>query len=153
MGCYEPSEKGQLMTRSQFCGGIPHSWGAQKPLVSYPGPLGTQSKPSLPFLLLLPPGKMAFVPCDTLSQSVGGGRGKGLCGEQGRWVWGWRAGKVTHFAFPSSSVPPVTLLRQQLSPPGRCLSGRSDPGLHDCPGTLSGKVHFLPGFRSVVNGS
>lgn len=81
-----------------------------------PAPTGTQSKPSLPFLLLLPPGKMAFVPCDTLSQSVGGGRGKGLCGEQGRWVWGWRAGKVTHFALPSSSAPPATLLREQLFP-------------------------------------
>lgn len=38
MGCLEPSGRGQLMTRSRFCGGIPHSWEAQKPLVSYLGP-------------------------------------------------------------------------------------------------------------------
>lgn len=55
-------------------------------------PTGTVSPPcSSSFSLLL--GRWHLFPGDTLSQSVGGGRGKGPCGEQGRWVWVWGVGE------------------------------------------------------------
>lgn len=94
------------MSRPGLRGGVPRSWEAQKPLVSRPGPHRHTVKVfPLPFLLL-PPGKMAFVPGDTLSQLEGGGRGKGTSGKQGRCVWG-REGGESHSRCTSLLLQPL----------------------------------------------
>lgn len=77
----EPAERWRLTSRSSLGGGVPPGWEAQKPLGSYPGPHRHAVKVFHHPFLPLPPREMAFVPSDTLSQPVGGGREEGAAWE------------------------------------------------------------------------
>ena len=80
---HEPAERRRLMSRPWLGGDVPPGWEAQKPQGSYPGPHRHAVKVLPHPFLPLPAGKMAFVPGSTLSQPVGGGRGKGAAWEAG----------------------------------------------------------------------
>lgn len=80
---HEPAERRRLMSRPWLGGHVPPGWEAQKPQGSYPGPHRHTVKVLPHPFLPLPAGKMAFVPGSTLSQPVGGGRGKGAAWEAG----------------------------------------------------------------------
>lgn len=88
--------------------GRPSQLGSSAASGFLPGaPTGAQLKSFLsPCLLLLPWGRWHLFPGDTLSQSVGGGRGKGLCGKQRRWMWGCEGGE-SHSLCTSLLLPPL----------------------------------------------
>lgn len=101
------------MSRSWLRGGIPYSWEAQRPLVSYP---------ALQVYSQILPSPLLFPVTHFLSLWVEGGERRqvgsrvGGCGAV-------RAGKVTHSALPSSSSEvSYDTSRGAALPPGRCLS-------------------------------
>lgn len=149
-GCLEPSEKERPMSRSWFCGGVPHSWEAQKPLVLTPAPMQKSSLPIPP-----PPPSWEDGICSPVTHFlnlwVEGGE-RGCAGSRVGGDGGGGRGKVTHCALSSSSVPALSLPQEQLS---------SQQALGVAPWILgsmtaqgpSGELRLVAGCRSMVKRS